>query len=775
MVFGRTSLRRSLSRIGKHAPYITIFAFAAIGHLLGAFNFIDRAVMDTSFRTFDRAPSGQLVVVEFDPNTLRQLDVWPWPRSVHAQTIEKLLKAGVLEIGYDVDFSSPSTPAEDAVLGAALSDAQTRIILPAFRQRASVSDGSIISYETAPLPAFRESVQLGSVSFRPSADGLIRTMSVTTPWTGKAIPAMSALLAGPASTQLGEFYMDFGIDVDAIPRVSLIDVLQNRVADEIFTGKKVLVGAGATELGDQHAVPIHNRMFGVDVQALAFESMVQGRALTMIRPSIIVATLALLTFLIGARLETFRWQASAALGVTAIAALAGASIVIQGLTTAIAPVGALIVLTGAIVIYSAYRDLWALATLSFRQRMNLLHQRAFIQEILDNSFDGVIVTDTDGRIIAHNESATRLLGKPSATLIGMAFDELLPPGEAFRITAVGHNPNKRQEDGKPVTVVRFDEEGAPSVYLEFSRGQFARTLSRFSQVERRTKERIFFTYTFRNVSERVMREIDQRRDVEQAIEETRAKSEVMATMSHELRTPLNAILGFSEIMKMGTLGPLSDAYANYADNIHSSGRHLLALIDDMLDVACVDSGRFVLNDRPMNVVGVLEQCMRIAEGMADSRHRTITLQIKDDLPQLLADQRLIVQCLINLITNSIKYTSDGDRITIVARLDARGDLIIEVEDTGMGVSAENLELIRKPFYRVESAETAKGSVGLGLSLVDAYVRAHDGRVEISSQLHVGTTVRMIFPRARIVAPLQEVEANPAADSPPDNIVDFKRS
>jgi len=193
-----------------------------------------------------------------------------------------------------------------------------------------------------------------------------------------------------------------------------------------------------------------------------------------------------------------------------------------------------------------------------------------------------------------------------------------------------------------------------------------------------------------------------------------------------------------------------------------------------LDVACVDSGRFVLNDRPTDVLAVLKQCMRIAEGMAESRDRGITLQIKDELPKLVADQRLLVQCLINLITNSIKYTSAGDRITVVARLDARGDLVIEVEDTGMGVSPENLELIRKPFYRVESAETAKGSVGLGLSLVDAYVRAHKGRVEISSQLHVGTTVRMIFPRSRIVATAEEIESHSEPDAPADNIVDFKR-
>lgn len=771
------TFRRVFKRtVVAYLPYGLICFVVALGHLLGAFNPIDRLIMDASFKTFERAPSERLILVEFDPRSLESIGVWPWPRTIHAEAIERLLKAGALEIGYDVDFSSRSTVDADDALEHVLQEAQTRIILPAFRQRSATGQRAPILFETTPLPRFKDHVQLGSVTYIPAEDGLIRSMSVTTPWSGLSLPAMAALLAGPAALTAGTFYMDYGIDLDAIPRVSLIDLLQDRVPAEMFRGKNVIVGAGATELGDQHAVPLRTRIHGIEVQALAFESIVQGRTLDIVRPGFVVIVLCLLTLLIGARLEPLHWQASGAIGLTVIGGLIASSIVLQGMLPLIAPVGALIVLTAMIVTYSAYRDLWALATISFRQRMNLIHQRAFIQEILDNSFDGVVVTNESGHIVAHNDAAPQLLGARSTKLIGMQFDTLLPRGESFRLATAPVKNIVDAGEGKQVTIVQFDSETVAPYYLEFSRGQFARTSSRNNAAERRDIDRVFFTYTFRNVTERVNREIIQQREAERAHEENRAKSEVIATMSHELRTPLNAILGFSEILKLEALGPVGDAYDGYAENIYASGKHLLTLIDDILDVACVDSGRFVLNAKPTHLGPVLDQCMRIVEGMPEARTRNVALQIKDKLPILMADPRLILQCIINLLTNAIKYTAADDSITLVARLDARGDLVIEVVDTGIGVSPENLEMIRKPFYRVESSATRddKGSVGLGLSLVDAYIRAHDGEVEISSQLNKGTTVRLIFPSSRFT---EEEPTNTKTDTTPrpDNIVDFKRT
>ena len=761
--------------VSRFAPYFLICIVVSAIHVFGLFWPADRLLFDASFRMFDRPATGNVVIIAFDPRSLERLNVWPWPRSVHAKAIDTLIKSGANEIGYDVDFSSPSDPIQDARLATSLADAGNKVILPAFRQRSSTREGPLAIKETWPLPVFRGSAQLGSVTFRPAPDGLIREMSVTSPGIGEDIPAMSALLAGPSALRESRFYVDFGIDITTVPRYSLIDLIEGRVPASDIEGKKVLVGAAATELGDQHAVPIYNRLHGVELQALAFESLVQGRALNPVRPLVVVAGLILLTLMIGARLEPLRWQESFVIGSCVIFIVLLAGIVAQGVGGVVIPTFAMALLVAVIVVFSAYRDLWTMATLMFRQRMNLIHQGAFIREVLENSFDGVIVTDTEGTVVVHNQSAPSLLKVSAETMIGSPITNFLPKNEASRLMSMPPHVWNGPAIEREVEVVKITCLPSFERYLEFQRGQFYRRVSRSNRSERRDIDRPFYTYTFRDVTERVNREAIQRAATVQAQEENRVKSEVMATMSHELRTPLNAILGFSEVMKREEFGPIDAIYKAYSENIYDSGKHLLTLIDEVLDVACIESGRFTLNEKLFDVAAAVKQSILILEVTAESSHRNLRVQIEGKLGLLSGDARLIKQCIINVVSNSIKFTPAGGNIDVIAGIDARGDLEIVVEDTGIGIREDQIEMIRRPFYRGNaiSSEVA-GSVGLGLSLVDAYMRIHDGRLEISSQIGRGTTVRMIFPSTRIIS-VPEADVITDTEMRGSNVVGFKKS
>lgn len=766
----------------RHLPYAVIFLVVAALHATGALWPIDRLFNDAGFALSKRPATNHLVLVEMDPHALEKIGVWPWPRSVHARLLDRLIDAGVSEIGYDVDFSSRSTPAEDKALADALKRARDKVILPAFRQRPNARHSGLNTHDTLPLPAFLKHVQLGNVVFRPATDGLIRQMSVTIPWRGGAVPAMSALLAGPAAFNIEAFNIDFAIDVTTIPRYSLIDVLERRVPDNALKGKKILVGAAATELGDQHAVPVYGRLHGIELQALAFESLVQGRALQTARPEVVIIGLLLITLMLGARLEILRWQTSAVIGGVLATGYVVFVLMLQTILPVVLPATAILLLVGSFVLFSAYRDLWANAILIFRQRMNLIHQRAFIHEVLENSFDGLVVTDSNGLIVAHNDAARVLLRTGDGELTGRALNEFLPANKEFLFPGMVKDDVDTETASRTPIVIRFNPHYDPEYYLEFMPGRFRRQVSHRVQAERRQTDRIFHTYTFRDVTERANHEIADRLEKEHALEQSRAKSEVLASMSHELRTPLNAILGFSEIMKNEILGPLTANYRSYADGVYESGKHLLNLIDEMLDVARIDGGQFTLNETLFDVGQTLTRCMRIAEGWRDTRNRFISLELAEDLPQMMGSARLVTQCVINTLSNAIKYSGESDAVTLKARMSNEGDLVIEVVDTGIGIDPDQIEFVTKPFYRAGGVSTraATDSVGLGLSLVDAYVRVHGGRLEIFSQPGLGTNVRMTFPAARLftaddAAPEDAPEPPPGPDDSPrdDNVIDFR--
>ena len=215
-----------------------------------------------------------------------------------------------------------------------------------------------------------------------------------------------------------------------------------------------------------------------------------------------------------------------------------------------------------------------------------------------------------------------------------------------------------------------------------------------------------------------------------------SKSEFLANMSHELRTPLNAIIGFSEIMDKETFGPLGNPrYANYIKDISNSGHHLLAIINDILDLAKAEANKLTLDERDIDLAQVARESIRMCEPKAEQSGVTIAFRSCADEIIVHADAKLMLQVLLNLVSNAVKFSHEGGSVEIEIMLNQDQSVTVAVRDQGIGIPAADIERVLRPFEQVENSRT----------------RAHGGALWIESQVNVGTSVMMVLPRERFVA------------------------
>jgi len=254
---------------------------------------------------------------------------------------------------------------------------------------------------------------------------------------------------------------------------------------------------------------------------------------------------------------------------------------------------------------------------------------------------------------------------------------------------------------------------------------------------------------------KVDRDARQAARLENALEESaraqKAMSSFLTMMSHELRTPLNAIIGFSDLLKREQFGSIGEPrYVDYARDIHDAGSHLLSLISDILDLAKAEAGRLDIRSTPVSVPDVVATCVRLTAHRAQQGGLSIATQFDDDLPILDADELKLKQMVVNLLSNSIKFTRPGGRITIGCTME-HGGLVIRIVDTGIGIAAEDIPTALSPFGRVDSslARSTEGT-GLGLPLVKVLMELHGGRFVLESAVGEGTTASLCFPEARVI-------------------------
>jgi PAS domain S-box-containing protein len=339
----------------------------------------------------------------------------------------------------------------------------------------------------------------------------------------------------------------------------------------------------------------------------------------------------------------------------------------------------------------------------------------------------------DGRFIDVNESFLRTLGFMREDVIGRSERELgiFHDREVYRRLGRGVNREEilaevRTRDGQD------------------------RSFAFSSEILRSADRDMLLTVAI-DVTDRRRSEAVLRRSQQAAELANRAKSEFLANMSHELRTPLNAIIGFSEVIAGEMYGPAGEPrYAEYARDIQRSGQHLLRIINDLLDLSKVESGKQELHETEIGLAELIAASIRLVQPRATAAGLTLAVEVPDGLPQLRADARLLKQLLINLLSNAVKFTPKGS-VSVRAGLHD-GAISIAVADTGIGMSAREIELALAPFGQVDSGLSRKHEgTGLGLPLARAFAELHGGQLEVLSTPGAGSTMTVRFPPERTLA------------------------
>ena len=262
---------------------------------------------------------------------------------------------------------------------------------------------------------------------------------------------------------------------------------------------------------------------------------------------------------------------------------------------------------------------------------------------------------------------------------------------------------------------------------------------------------LYFEGSIENITRRKEVELKMREAKIQSDLANRAKSEFLANMSHELRTPLNAIIGFSEIIRNEVLGPLANVqYKEYMRDIHDSGKRLLTIINEILDVSRIETGQRQLNEGVIDMDKVSKSCIEFMRPKAEAGELSIVNLMAGHVPKVIGEELAIKQIFLNLLSNAVKYTGEGGRITLSHEIESDGQLRISITDTGVGLDEAEIEKALSPFGQIETSFNRAGTgSGLGLTLVDSLIKLHGGRLELFSQKGIGTTATIILPAKRV--------------------------
>lgn len=367
----------------------------------------------------------------------------------------------------------------------------------------------------------------------------------------------------------------------------------------------------------------------------------------------------------------------------------------------------------------------------------------------------VFITDKGGTIQFVNDKFT--------ALTGFTADEAI--GKNPRILKSDHTP--REVHGTIWKHILDGREWRGELQDQHKDGTLFWAYATIAPVKNEAGEITHFVATHEDITERKLNEQRLREATERAEIANRTKSEIMANMSHELRTPLNAIIGFSDTMLNGVFGALdNERYEDYVTDINESGKHLLELINDILDVSAIEAGKLELRAEPLEVLALMRSSLKLVQHRADGAQVKLESHVEKDMPGLLADARRVKQVLLNLLTNAVKFTPEGGRVAVTASRATDGGVRFEIADTGIGMDEAGIETALAQFGQVDSKLARKyEGTGLGLPLTKSLVELHSGTLDIRSRLGHGTTVVVHFPPERSIAPDADLDDDSGVVAP----------
>ena len=369
------------------------------------------------------------------------------------------------------------------------------------------------------------------------------------------------------------------------------------------------------------------------------------------------------------------------------------------------------------------------------EKLEAEKQLRMLSEIIEQNPSMVFVTSLDGKIEYVNAMFRKTTGYSSEEVIG----------QNPRLLQSGLTPPETYQDMWATILSGRKWQG--EIQNKHKDGSIFWANLTISPVALYADAINHFVAVHEDITERKMAEEKLTVAKEQAEIASRAKSEILANTSHELRTPLNAIIGFSSSIQNETFGPLNNpAYADYIDIIKESGEHLLALINDILDVASLEASQVALHITTFRLMDVMRSSMRLVAPRAEQVGITILCACDDENVHLICDERRIKQIFLNLLSNAVKFTTNGGKIDVSVTRKGDGGLAIDVTDTGIGMDEADITKAMTQFGQVESDHTRKyHGNGLGLPLTQGLVELHGGTLRIISQKGLGTTVQVHLP------------------------------
>jgi|GEM_PF-2738957 len=394
----------------------------------------------------------------------------------------------------------------------------------------------------------------------------------------------------------------------------------------------------------------------------------------------------------------------------------------------------------------AFAELVAIAYLNNKTLEAIKNKEKQYETITTTSMDGFWLTDTQGHVLDVNDAYCRLLGYTREELLTMRIQDIEVIEKAAetkahiqKILATGYERFETQHRGKDGRIVDIE---VSANYTKLDKELLVAFLRDITGRKRAEEE----VLTAKEAAEAA----------------NKAKSDFLANMSHELRTPLNAIIGFSDILRDGMAGPISDQQKELLGDVASSGQHLLSLINDILDLSKVEAGKMELELGECNLAGLIKGSLMMVKEKAMKHGLTISAEVAEGLGNIYADERKIKQVLFNLLSNAVKFTPDGGRICVQAHLWAReqagthddGGLNIDhncveisVTDTGIGISPADQEKLFQPFQQIDSSLSKQhAGTGLGLSLCRKFIELHGGRIWVESAAGQGSRFVFVLPK-----------------------------